>query len=204
MKYTFDTDDEDTSDLTRTRNSNRVSAKSSKEGSIEPVVTTTASGRQVKSRVGGIYGESMLSGQARSNASPAVSVANGVTNGAETAAEDDKTPPSGRLARSRRTKAPTTWAVGGDHIPGYNAVDEMEDEEEAASSGDEYAGDEHEDGDEDDEDDDDDDDSGPANTSDEEWDSDDAEIAPNVRPSKIVRLKYTKKNVPTTKAGGNR
>ena len=168
-------------------------------------MTTTASGRQVKSRVGGIYGESMLSGQARSNASPAVSIANGVTTGAETAAEEEKTSTSGRLARSRRTKAPSARAVGGEHIPGYNAVDEMEDEEEAASSGDEYAGDDHEDGDDDDDDDDDDDeDTGADATSDDEWDSEDAEIAPKARASKVVRLKVSNKSLPTSKAGGDR
>lgn len=70
MRYTFDDDDEDGDELAYsegTRRSGRNADRTAATESAAPVVT--ASGRQVRQRNGGAYGESLLSG--RPNASDA-------------------------------------------------------------------------------------------------------------------------------------
>ncbi|KAL1968995.1 hypothetical protein VTN77DRAFT_829 [Rasamsonia byssochlamydoides] len=116
MKYTY-SDDEDifSDDMPSTRRSTRNSGVSTPAEPAGPVFT--ASGRQVRTRTGGIYGESMLSSQRRDDAQ--------LQNGANT---------TGRPRRSTRGR-----------VNGYgnrNYVDEMDDESEAASSGNELKGDE--------------------------------------------------------------
>ncbi|KAL2013582.1 hypothetical protein VTN00DRAFT_1107 [Thermoascus crustaceus] len=128
LKYTY-SDDEDFSDgLPATRRSTRnTSGVSSPAEPAGP--TFTASGRQVRSRVGGIYGESMLSGQRRDDAA--------------SAAPHTGVSETGRPLRSRAgTRA------NGYHVD-YNSGDEMEDESEGAPS----SGNEWQAGDEEDEDD---------------------------------------------------
>ncbi len=180
-----------------TRRSSRLSGeKSSKEESIEPV--TTASGRQVKPRAGGIYGESMLSGQVRKNGSPAITIPNGADPHEQGVEEDEEQEiSSGRPSRSRRPHhAPKGWSTGGQHIAGYNEVDEMDDEEDAASSNgsDEYDAGEDNADDDDDKDDYADDESPEDEMSpeDDDLDSDDDKPPPKKRKTKVVRLKLRK------------
>ncbi|KAH7051050.1 hypothetical protein B0J12DRAFT_710536 [Macrophomina phaseolina] len=126
MKYTFSDEDEDTSDALSTRRSTRRGTPTDNR----PVVT--ASGRQVRSRLGGVYGESLLSGQ------------NGDFDPSATGdyeRSDASEGPNGRAARGRVGVPQRSHRK---HIEGYNSIDEMDDEDEA----DEWDG-----GDDDDEDD---------------------------------------------------
>lgn len=112
LKYTY-SDDEDifSDELPPTRKSTRNPSGVSTPGEHSGPVFT-ASGRQVRTRAGGIYGESMLSGQRRGYDEPSTLV-----NGDGAA----------RTQRSTRSR---------------NYIDEMgDDESEAASSGNEWKGD---------------------------------------------------------------
>ncbi len=141
MKYTFSSDeeDDDSAPVTRRRSSRQSGVSTPSVGSGQAVFT--ASGRQVKPRVGGVYGEKMHSGQTR-GVTPAASVASFVENGANGANGAIQPETSGRTRRSGLRQSMAKHAAGGEHIAGYNEVDEMDDEEEAASSGvDDYADD---------------------------------------------------------------
>jgi hypothetical protein len=130
MKYTFSDDEDDfTSDNGPTRKSNRLSGVSTPAEPAGP--TFTASGRQVRSRVGGAYGESLLSGQRNETASTAPTPP---VDG------DDQTESNGRPQRNRTSAGTNGLSKSGPHIEGYNSVDEMDDESEAASSGNEWDG----------------------------------------------------------------
>ena len=164
-----------------TRRSNGQSGKRSPaEEASGPVFT--ASGRQIKPRHGGMYGESKLSGQDSGIATPAVSM----VEAGEAVGEQTEL-----AVRPRRTglRQPlSNWNGGGDHIPGYNVVDQMEDEEEAASSGaDEYFGD---------------DGNGNANDtaaedmSNDASDVDDMDGSPGRGRSLVVQLRYSKEAQP--------
>ncbi len=124
-RYTY-SDDEGDSDAVSARRSTRQSGVSTPAEPVGP--TFTASGRQVKSRLGGAYGESMLSGQADATE-------HSDPNGVDQDGEDDQ-----RLSvrgGSQRV-APRVKARPGKHIEGYNELDEMEDESDAPSSGNEW------------------------------------------------------------------
>ncbi|KAI9791972.1 MAG: hypothetical protein M1816_003241 [Peltula sp. TS41687] len=149
LKYTFseEEDEEQDSDARpATRRTNGRSDKStpSAEGAEGPVFT--ASGRQVKSRIGGVYGESMLSGRGTgntvvfANTAAAAAVAGGES---EKSGEGQQESPSGGRPRRTGLRQPSSGKGSGgrEHIAGYNEVDEMDDEEDAQSSGaDEYVG----------------------------------------------------------------
>ena len=144
-RYTFSDDEGGDSDAISARRSTRQSGISTP---AEPNVPTfTASGRQVKSRHGGAYGESILSGQADGTE-------RAKSSGMDAADEEDGEPVSrGRPPRM----APRVKSRPGRHIDGYNELDEMDDESEAPSSGNEWDSgieDEPDDEAEDDEDDD--------------------------------------------------
>lgn len=138
MRYTF-SDEEDEgdsySDATTSRRSTRnTRTHTPAEGLGAP--TVTSSGRQVKPRQGGNYGESILSG-----AQPS-----GVTVGGYDGTSEEPENHELNGTRPRRAAAAGTtrgWASKGQHIEGYNSVDEMEDEDEDDASG--YGDDEDED-----------------------------------------------------------
>ncbi|EEP79493.1 conserved hypothetical protein [Uncinocarpus reesii 1704] len=121
IKYTF-SDEEDLSDEYASRRSTRQQTRGSTPG--EPSGPTyTASGRQVKARVGGIYGETITTRQRKDTAQD-----HGLMNG--------------RAQRSTRSNGLTRDT----NIDSYNSVDAMDedDEPEAVSSGQEWeGGDEH-------------------------------------------------------------
>ncbi|KAL1623956.1 hypothetical protein SLS56_008081 [Neofusicoccum ribis] len=150
MRYTYsDEEDETGSDAISTRRSTRRGTPTDNR----PIVT--ASGRQVRSRLGGVYGESLLSGQNTEFDSPAT---------AEYERSDASEGPNGRATRTgRSSRGDIPQRSHRKHIAGYNSIDEMDDEDEA----DEWDG-----GDDDEEDDlkldDDDDDSISEDESDEE------------------------------------
>ncbi|KAI9818550.1 MAG: hypothetical protein M1827_000609 [Pycnora praestabilis] len=133
MKYTYSDEDEEGSDATSARRSYRQSGASTPAELTGP--TFTASGRQVRSRAGGVYGETALSGQ-----NPDMPNAFPSAPDATDEAGDPADAANGRPRRSRLHKEVNGWGNGSDHIPGYNSVDEMDDEDDAASTGGEWDG----------------------------------------------------------------
>ncbi|KAF2736939.1 hypothetical protein EJ04DRAFT_510669 [Polyplosphaeria fusca] len=131
LKYTYSDEEDYGSDATSVRRSGRhTSAVPS--GPAGP--TVTASGRHVRSRATGLYGESLLSGQTTERASPAT--------GEYVRSEGSEEPQAPAHGRSTRAAAHATngWEKGRKHIETYNDVDEMDDEEDASSSGGEWDG----------------------------------------------------------------
>ncbi|KAE8446129.1 hypothetical protein EG329_012500 [Mollisiaceae sp. DMI_Dod_QoI] len=140
VRYTYSDEDPDEgvySDATSTRRSTRNT------GTHTPVEvsgpTVTQSGRQVKSRQGGAYGESMLSGT------------HPITAGAYDGTSEEPENEIGTSGRPRRAAAvnhvthPYPKTKGGRHIEGYNNVDEMTSDNEEDASEQDYGDDEEED-----------------------------------------------------------
>jgi hypothetical protein len=177
MRYTY-SDNEDDSD-----------AKWENSGVSTPLdagPTVTSSGRQVKSRVGGVYGESMLIDQRKE-----LERITGDDHFTETSDEMPSTQPNGKSMRTsrsgRQVKPPQ---------PRYGDGDKSDDSDEAQSSGKEWSGDENEPDDESEPDFDGDDD-------DDEMDhdlggADEAEEDENTQESLVVQLRYRKGALPTT------
>ncbi|KAK2628654.1 hypothetical protein QTJ16_001757 [Diplocarpon rosae] len=134
MKYTYsDEEDEIYSDSTTARRSTRNTGTHTPAEPSGP--TITQSGRQVKSRHGGAYGESMLSGTG------------GVTIGGFDGVGDEPSHDESSGGRPPRRAAATnasTKARTGLHFEGYNDVDEMTSEEEGDASEQDYGDDEEE------------------------------------------------------------
>lgn len=172
IKYTFS--DEEGSDGTSPKRSTRQSGISTPAEPAKP--TFTASGRQVKSRHGGVYGETMHSGQSanqqnkHSQASPdGIDALDGV---------DGELTSRTRSGRSTGRNRDTTM---------HNGLEGIEDESDATSSGNEWDGGDDDDGDVDDNlaDDDDDDEM-----------SEDSEEDDMEKGSLVVALRYQKEKTP--------
>lgn len=139
MKYTYsDEEDEGYSDVTTSRRSTRNTGTHTPAEGLAP--TVTLSGRQVKARQGGAYGESILSG----THTPAV------TLGSHDGTSEEPEQVEGAGGRPRRAAAANAGAKswgskGGAHIEGYNSVDEMNDSDEDDASEQDYGDDEEED-----------------------------------------------------------
>ncbi|RFU35839.1 hypothetical protein B7463_g456, partial [Scytalidium lignicola] len=137
IKYTYSDDDELYSDATTSRRSTRnTRTHTPAEGLGAP--TVTSSGRQVRSRNGGIYGESLLSGAV----TPAVSTGDG------TSEEPEDNIPNDQNGRPRRSAAVNHGSRGWSrkshrYAEGYDSAD-IDDEEDDASEQD-YGDDEDED-----------------------------------------------------------
>lgn len=133
MKYTFSDEEEIGSDAPSTRRSNRHSGISTPAEAAGP--TFTASGRQVRSRHGGAYGETMLSGQQDDQGLLAANTYDGQ-------GESDE---EGAITRGRTRGKSSRNGLGQNlrsrnRINNYNAVDAMDDESDATSSGGEWEG----------------------------------------------------------------
>lgn len=129
-KYTYSDDEEDIYSDSNSTNNRRSTRNTRNHTPIEPAgPTITQSGRQVKARQGGTYGESMLTGRQ----TPALSY-NGTSEEPEGSAS----------GRPRRAAAGKPIAKPGKHIPGYNNVDEMTSDEEGDASEQDYGDDEEE------------------------------------------------------------
>src|SRR5947209_10176393 len=177
MKYTYSEDDDEGSDALSSRMSTRPSGISTPAEHTGPV--TTASGRQVKSRLGGMYGESILVDQRKEiehERAQAVS--------RESGSNVSQQEPNGRPRRTARSARPSRrHEVDGDD-------GDLEDESEAESTGDDWSGDEDEPDDpEPDFEGDDEDDEMSTDAS--GTDDDDVEAGPP--KSLVVQLRYTKK-----------
>lgn len=201
-KYTFSDEEEGASDAPSTRRSNRQSGVSTPAEPAGP--TFTASGRQVRSRVGGTYGESVLSGQLETAEAPATHD----TNNAVVAEEEQKS--RGRTRGSALRNGVTQKVRSRKHIEGYNALDEMEDESDASSSGGDWEGpdddevDAHISDDEEDEDADMSDDGASIANEEYEVEEDANERSLNRPGSLVVALRYQTKNTPSSAVAKSR
>lgn len=134
MRYTYSDEEGIDSDATTSRRSTRNTGTHTP---AEAGPTITQSGRQVKSRHGGVYGESMLSG-----AGHGISVG-GFDGGSDDPSHDEDA--NGRPPRrAAATNGRSSKVRPGKHIEGYNDVDEMTSDEGDASEQD-YGDDEEED-----------------------------------------------------------
>ena len=179
MRYTYSEDDDEGSDALSPRRSTRPSGISTPAEHAGPV--TTASGRQVKSRLGGMYGESILVDQRKEiehERAQAVSHESGSDIGRQE--------PKGRPRRATGPARPSRrHEVDGDD-------GDLEDESEAESTGDDWSGDEDEPDDpEPDFEGDDEDDEMSTNAS-----GTDGDVEDGPPKSLVVQLRYTKKTQP--------
>lgn len=178
-RYTYSDEEDGGSDALSTRQPNRQSGLSTPAESSGP--TFTASGRQVRSRHGGTYGETVLSGQQEATESSKI----GGLDGAKDDQDEDEDEPVSRgrprrAAQQNRVKAKPRSRK---HTEGYDSLGSMDDESDATSSGNEWDG-----GDEDEPDDHVDDDD-----EDEDVDmSDNSEEQEYPRQTLVVSLRYTK------------
>ena len=141
-KYTFsdddDDDDEGEDDYSLSDVAPRRSARASAQTAQSAGPTITASGRTVRNRVGGLYGEVLHSGQTTGGASP------DTNDYAHSDGSEQRSAAKGQTTRSAGRGTLNGW-VQKKHIEGYNSVDVMDDEDDATSSGGEWeGGDEHE------------------------------------------------------------
>ncbi|KEF61437.1 uncharacterized protein A1O9_03003 [Exophiala aquamarina CBS 119918] len=177
MKYTF-SDEEYDSDEMSTKRSTRNSGFSTP---LETGPTITASGRYVKSRVGGMYGESMLVDQRKE-----LDKTTGEDHFTETSEDMPTTAPSGRGPRLSRSGRPMR--------PARNPFNDGagSDSDEDQTSGREWSGNEDEpdesepEFDREDEDDEDD------QMSERRLDTDDIDDDDNTQESLVVQLRYRK------------
>jgi hypothetical protein len=131
MRYTYsEDDDDDGSDALSSRRSTRPSGISTPAEHAGP--TVTASGRQVKSRLGGLYGESILVDQRKE-----IENERALATSQEPESNDGYEGLRGRPRRTARQSRPSRKQVNGDD-------GDLEDESEAESTGDDWSGDEDE------------------------------------------------------------
>ncbi|OBT84485.1 hypothetical protein VE02_06410 [Pseudogymnoascus sp. 03VT05] len=135
IKYTYSDDEDDIYSDSTTRRSTRNTGTHTPAEPAGP--TVTQSGRQVRSRLGGAYGESMTG----SNQGPSIPVG-GYDGGNESLGDDDiiNGRPSRRAAAVNKD---SSSRKGGRNIEGYNSVDDMDDEDDASEQ--DYGDDEEED-----------------------------------------------------------
>ncbi|KAI4186847.1 MAG: hypothetical protein LQ348_004170 [Seirophora lacunosa] len=136
IKYTFSDEEEGGSDALSTRRSNRHSGLSTPAEPARP--TVTASGRRVRSRHGGAYGETIIAGQHDHGQSSTF----GGTNGTED--EGESRVSTAQAGRATRNKGRQFRQHRGD----YGSIDGRDDETDVTSSGHEWDGGD-EDGDDD-------------------------------------------------------
>jgi hypothetical protein len=136
MKYTYSDDEDDIYSDSTTRRSTRNTGTHTPTEPAGP--TVTLSGRQVRSRIGGAYGESMLSGT-----HPVAATNDETEQSVESLDKDDSSvgPRPRRAAGSNRNGTKSSRA--GRHIEGYNSVDDMDSEEDASEQ--DYGDDEEDD-----------------------------------------------------------
>ncbi|CAD6582936.1 MAG: hypothetical protein ASARMPRED_001106 [Alectoria sarmentosa] len=151
-RYTYSDEEDGASDALSTRRSNRQSGISTPAESNGPIFT--ASGRQVRSRHGGTYGETMLSAQQDATEhSRSVGL-----DGAEDDEDEDEPVSRGRPRRAAPLKRVKAKPLSGKRTDGYDSLGSMDDESDATSSGNEWDGgdedepDDHVDDEEEDED----------------------------------------------------
>jgi len=190
MKYTYSDEEDVGSDALSARRSNRQSGVSTPGEPNGP--RFTASGRQVRSRHGGPYGESMLGGGMDSEEK--------LSNGALDGAVEDETGPTshGRPQRGAQNSRVKSKIESGKHHGEDDSLDSMDEESDVTSSGGEWEGGDDEEPDDPMEDDDDDGDIEMSNGN--EADEED------LRQSLVISLRYKKSDSspPTKSVPGDR
>jgi len=136
MRYTYDEeDDDDLPEALGTRRSTRTSGVATPADQARP--TTTLSGRQVRSRVGGVYGEALLSGQ---NTDTRPSPATDASDGPVRASRSSRAGVSNRrIEEDPETSSEGEWD-GGDEDEAEEpdeVMDDLDDEEEPSEKGEE-------------------------------------------------------------------
>lgn len=127
LRYTFDDNEDEDSDAA-VRRSTRNSGRESSAGPSAP--TVTASGRQVRSRATGMYGETLLSGQTTEGVSPAT----GDYVRSDASEEPDR-PAHGRSTRAQQHLASRSAGAANPKKRNFESyVDEDISEEEDATS----------------------------------------------------------------------
>jgi hypothetical protein len=135
IKYTYsDEEDEGFSDTTSRRSTRNTGTHTPAEASGP---TITQSGRQVRSRHGGTYGESLLSG----THTPALTL--GGLDGGNDELDGDDEILERRPRRAAASNVKNGYSSKGRHIEGYNSVDDMDDEDDASEQ--DYGDDEEDD-----------------------------------------------------------
>ncbi|KAL8759500.1 MAG: hypothetical protein Q9199_000721 [Rusavskia elegans] len=129
IKYTYSDEEDGGSDALSTRRSNRQSGDSTPAEPARP--TVTASGRQVKSRYGGAYGETIRSGQHENGRVLSVGGGDGTADVEESLNASVR---GGRATRGRSKRR------AGSHINDDVSSDEMDDGSDATDSGQEWDG----------------------------------------------------------------
>lgn len=132
MKYTYSDEEDGGSDVLSTRRSNRQSSVSTPAEPSAP--TFTASGRQVKSRHGGSYGESILAGQVNAQRRSSLVGMDGVED------HEEQVRSRGRPRRTAQHLESKPKSRSLKHIEGYNSLDSMDYESDATSSEGEWNG----------------------------------------------------------------
>ena len=135
MKYTFSDEEEGVSDAQSTRRSNRHSGVSTPAEPAGP--TFTASGRRVRSRHGGAYGETMLTGKQDEPGTSRNRSYDTVVDD-EGDEEDAHTGVRTRGGASRKSAGQSLRSRA--RINQYNDIDNMDEESDATSSGGEWDG----------------------------------------------------------------
>ena len=123
IRYTYSDEGEEDSDAISNRRSNRQSGISTPAEPTGPVVTF--SGRQVKSRLGGEYGESRLSNVHTNGA---------LANGQSDEISEDNEGSGGRTRSTGLRGGANPSSRPKKHIDGYNDVDDMDEESDAAET----------------------------------------------------------------------
>ena len=131
MKYTFSDEEDAISDAGSNRRSNRHSGMAIAAGPSGP--TFTASGRQVRSRYGGAYGETVLSGQDNLDEQNRGSLGGAIDDETEKA-------PHARPHRSVQYSTILSKGPASKQHKGYESLDPVDDESDATTSGREWEG----------------------------------------------------------------
>lgn len=135
IKYTY-SDEEDEVYSDATSGARRSTRNTGTHTPADAGPTITASGRQVKSRLGGVYGESLLSGD------PGHDDAVGGLSGADGETAEDS---EGDSARPRRAAAATNHGQSKSRkqVDGHNSIDDIDDESDGSEQ--DYGDDEEDD-----------------------------------------------------------
>ena len=194
IRYAYSEEEEGMSDGLGNKRSTRQSGLSTPAEAAGPIYT--ASGRQVKSRLGGTYGEALNTNQdpdASNHTEGIVSKPKAVRGWVYI--EDTGDPldpvdeplPTTRTRNRGRNEAPNKPRYGRTHIEGYNELDELDDESDASSSGRDWDA-----ADDDDEDIADDEEEDEAEMTDSGSSDMDDNIVHTRKPSLVVSLRYQK------------
>lgn len=136
MRYTYSDEDEDDSEATNRRSARNTGTNTPADAAAP---TVTLSGRQVRSRHGGMYGETVTSGVHMSNVAVREEHGSGVDD-----EDEDADITSRRPRRAAANNGRNARREGANHIDGYNTLDELDNEDDDISEQD--YGDDEEDG----------------------------------------------------------